>query len=142
MEEFAAGVFASLARSDERLKGVLYRWGLLLEDRRRSMAERLGVDYQRLQQFMTSSTWPDGEAGLRLAGRAVRAARPQMWAMDDTGFAKDGAASPGVVPAVLQYVGRDRQYQIGLSVHAVSDTAFCPMAWRLFPPEAWEGPRP
>ncbi|MFE9429127.1 hypothetical protein ACFYNO_39985 [Kitasatospora sp. NPDC006697] len=30
------------------------------------MAERLGVDHQRLQQFMTSSAWPvedDFEAG-------------------------------------------------------------------------------
>jgi SRSO17 transposase len=38
--------------------------GLLLDGRRKSMqpmAERLGVDLQGLQQFLSSSTWPVAE---------------------------------------------------------------------------------
>ncbi|MFF3007784.1 transposase [Kitasatospora sp. NPDC057940] len=65
LEEFAAEVFAPLARCDQRVKGWLYLRGLLLEGRRKSMqpmAERLGVDHQGLQQFMTSSTWPVEDA--------------------------------------------------------------------------------
>ncbi|MFB8062083.1 transposase, partial [Kitasatospora purpeofusca] len=53
LEEFAAEVFAPLARRDQRAKGGLYLRGLLLEGRRKSMqpvAERLGVDHQALQQ--------------------------------------------------------------------------------------------
>nr|WP_199523377.1 transposase [Kitasatospora sp. MBT66] len=94
-----------MARCDQRAKGGLYLRGLLLEGRRKlmqPMAERLGVDHQALQQFMTSSTWPVEDVRARLARRAVRAVRPEVWAVDDTGFPKDGKASPGVA---RQYSG-------------------------------------
>src|SRR3954451_15175704 len=55
LEEFAAEMFASLARRDQRDKGATYVRGLLLDGRRKSMqpmAERLGVDHQGLQQFV------------------------------------------------------------------------------------------
>ncbi|MFD7629507.1 transposase, partial [Streptomyces sp. NPDC059851] len=85
MEEFAGEVFAPLVRRDQRAKGSLYLRGLLLDGRRKSMqpmAERLGVDHQQLQQFMTSSTWPVEKVRARLAWRAVRAVRPQVWVVD------------------------------------------------------------
>jgi SRSO17 transposase len=47
-------------RSDQRVKGELYARGPLTDGARKSMqpiAERLGVDHQQLQQFLTSSTW-------------------------------------------------------------------------------------
>lgn len=99
LEEFAGDVFAPLVRADQRVKGGLYLRGLLLDGRRKSMqpmAGRLGVDHQQLQQFMTPSTWPvDTVRGLS-ARRAVAVVRPQVWVVDDTGFPKDGYASPGV----------------------------------------------
>src|SRR5205823_13055208 len=55
--EFTAGMLGGLARSDQRAAGELYVRGLLADGRRKSMqpmAERLGVDHQRLQQFITS----------------------------------------------------------------------------------------
>ncbi|MFE3995490.1 transposase [Streptomyces goshikiensis] len=58
----------------------MYLRGLLLEGRRKSMqpmAERIGVDHQQLQQFMTSSTWPVEGVRVRLAWRSVRVVRPQ-----------------------------------------------------------------
>src|SRR6516225_3862187 len=58
--EFAAGMLGGLARSDQRAAGELYVRGLLTDGRRKSMvpmAGRLGADHQRLQQFITSSTW-------------------------------------------------------------------------------------
>ncbi|KJY26534.1 transposase, partial [Streptomyces sp. NRRL S-495] len=124
-------------------KGGLYLRGLLLEGRRKSMqpmAERLGVDHQRLQQFMTSSTWPVEDVRARLARRAVRAVRPEVWAVDDTGFPKDGKASPGVARQYSGTLGKVGNCQIGVSVHALSDTASCPLSWRLFLPESWDGP--
>jgi SRSO17 transposase len=57
LEEFAAEMFAPLARRDQRDKSATYVRGLLLDGRRKSMqpmAERLGVDEQGLQQFITS----------------------------------------------------------------------------------------
>src|ERR687898_587936 len=99
LEEFAAEVFAPLARSDQRGKGRTYLRGLLLDGRRKSMqpmAERLGVDHQGLQQFVSSSTWAVEPVRQRLARRAVEEIAPDAWVVDDTGFPKDGTASPGV----------------------------------------------
>src|SRR3954451_16029919 len=112
LEEFAAEMFASLTRSDQRNKGATYLRGLLLDGRRKSMqpmAERLGVDHQGLQQFVSSSTWAVEPVRERLARRAVEGIAPDAWVVDDTGFVKDGTASPGVGPAVLGHAGQGRQ---------------------------------
>src|SRR3954465_3801678 len=98
LEEFAAEMFAPLARRDQRNKGATYVRGLLLEGRRKSMqprAERLGVDHQGLQQFVSSSTWAVEEVRERLARRAIEGIAAEAGGGDDTGFPKDGTASPG-----------------------------------------------
>ncbi|AIA01358.1 transposase [Streptomyces noursei] len=136
-------MFAPLVRRDQREKGSLYLRGLLLDGRRKSMqpmAERLGVDHQQLQQFVTSSTWPCDAVRARLAWRAVRVVRPQAWVVDDTGFPKDGTSSPGVARQYSGTLGKVGNCQIGVSVHAASDTASCPLSWRLFLPESWDTP--
>ncbi|WP_261993333.1 IS701 family transposase [Streptomyces sp. 3211.6] len=136
-------MFAPLVRRDWLEKGQLYLRGLLLDGRHKSMkpmAERLGVDHQRLQQFMTSSTWPVAGVRDRLAWRAVAGVRPEVWVVDDTGFPKDGTASPGVARQYSGTLGKVGNCQIGVSVHAASDTASCPLSWRLFLPQSWDGP--
>jgi SRSO17 transposase len=141
LAEFAAEVFAPLARSDQRDKGVTYLRGLLLDGRRKSMqpmAERLGVDHQGLQQFVSSSTWAVEPVRQRLARRAIEAIGPDAWVVDDTGFPKDGTASPGVARQYSGTLGKVANCQIGVSVCAVTDTASCPLDWRLFVPERWD----
>lgn len=136
-------MFAPLARADQRVKGGLYLRGLLLDGRRKSMqpmAGRLGVDHQQLQQFMTSSTWLVDAVRARLARRAVAVVRPQVWVVDDTGFPKDGKSSPGVARQYSGTLGKVGNCQIGVSVHAASDTASCPLSWRLFLPGSWDRP--
>jgi SRSO17 transposase len=57
---FTAGMLGGLPRRDQRAAGELYVRGLLTDGRRKSMqpmAERLGADHQRLQQFITSPAW-------------------------------------------------------------------------------------
>jgi SRSO17 transposase len=57
---FAVQMLGGLRRKDQRATGELYARGLLTDGRRKSMqpmAARLGVDHQRLQQFIPSSTW-------------------------------------------------------------------------------------
>ena len=137
-EEFAAEMFAPLARRDQRDKGATYVRGLLLDGRRKSMqpmAERLGVDEQGLQQFVSSSTWAVEPVRQRLARRAIEVIAPDAWVVDDTGFPKDGTASPGVARQYSGTLGKVGNCQIGVSVHAVTDTASCPLDWRLFLPE-------
>src|SRR3954449_10469575 len=141
LEEFAAEVFAPLSRSDQRVKGQTYLRGLLLDGRRKSMqpmAARLGVDHQGLQQFVSSSTWAVEPVRERLARRAVTVINPDAWVVDDTGFAKDGSASPGVARQYSGTLGKVANCQIGVSVHAVTDAASCPLNWRLFLPASWD----
>src|SRR3712207_2697539 len=141
LEEFAAEVFAPLSRSDQRVKGQTYLRGLLLDGRRKSMqpmAERLGVDHQGLQQFVSSSTWAVGPVRERLARRAIEVVAPDAWVVDDTGFPKDGTASAGVAQQYSGTLGKVANCQIGVSVSAVTDTASCPLDWRLFVPERWD----
>jgi SRSO17 transposase len=141
LEAFAADVFVPLARSDQRVKGETYVRGLLLDGRRKSMqpmAARLGVDHQGLQQFVTTSTWDTAAVRARLACRAVEFIDPVAWVFDDTGFPKDGTGSPGVARQYSGTLGKVANCQIGVSVHAVTDTASCPLDWRLFLPESWD----
>jgi SRSO17 transposase len=141
LEDFAADVFAPLARADQREKGELYLRGLLADGQRKSMqpmAERLGVDHQGLQQFVSSSTWDVTGVRARLARRAVEVISPQAWVLDDTGFPKDGAASPGVARQYSGTLGKVANCQIGVSVQAVTDAASSPLDWRLFLPKRWD----
>jgi SRSO17 transposase len=141
LEVFAADVFAPLTRSDQRVKGATYLRGLLLDGRRKSMqpmAARLGVDHQGLQQFVTTSTWDTMAVRARLAEQAVELIQPVAWVFDDTGFPKDGTGSPGVARQYSGTLGKVANCQIGVSVHAVTDTASCPLDWRLFLPESWD----
>jgi SRSO17 transposase len=144
LEEFAAEVFAGFARSDQRAIGGLYVRGLLLDGQRKSMqpmAERLGVDHQRLQQFMSASTWDFVEVRRRLAARIHDVVAPVAWVIDDTGFPKYGTSSPGVARQYSGTLGKVGNCQIGVSVHAVTDVASAALDWRLFIPESWDDAR-
>src|SRR3954466_15295972 len=141
LEAFAAEMFASLARRDQRDKGATYVRGLLLDGRRKSMqpmAERLGVDHQGLQQFVSSSTWAVEPVRERLARRAVAVIAPDAWVVDDTGFVKDGTASPGVARQYSGTLGKVGNCQVAVSICAVTDGASCPLNWRLFLPAGWD----
>ena len=140
LEEFAVEMFAPLARRDQRDKGATYVRGLLLDGRRKSMqpmAARLGVDEQGLQQFV-SSTWAVEPVRERLARRAIEVIAPDAWVVDDTGFVKDGTASPGVARQYCGTLGKVGNCQIGVSICAVTDFASCPLDWRLFLPLSWD----
>src|SRR5205085_8575523 len=126
LEEFAAEMFAPLARRDQRDKGATYVRGLLTDGRRKSMqpmAERLGVDHQRLQQFITSSTW-DYAAVRRNVARWFAGHQPvEALVVDDTGFGKDGNASPCVAREYSGTLGKVGNCQIGVSVQLVNERA-------------------
>jgi len=131
----------AVRRSDQRAKGQLYVRGLLTDGARKSMqpmAARLGVDHQGLQQFISSSTW-DYEAARRNVARwAVDAVDPAAYVVDDTGFPKDGTASPCVARQYSGTLGKTGNCQIGVSVQMVTDTASLAANWRLFCPASWD----
>src|SRR3954464_11629865 len=138
---FAAEMLGGLARSDQRAKGELYLRGLMLHGKRKSMqpmADRLGVDHQQLQQFVTSSTRVHVEVGGRMARGADEFSGPEAYVIDDTGFPKDGSDSPGVARMYSGTLGKVGNCQVGVSVHAVADWASAAIDWRLFLPESWD----
>ena len=138
---FAAEMLGGLARKDQRAAGELYVRGLLTDGRRKSMqpmAARLGTDHQRLQQFITSSTW-DYVAVRRNVARWFASSQPvEALVVDDTGFPKDGTASPCVARQYSGTLGKVANCQIGVSVHLACEHASCAADWRLFCPESWD----
>jgi SRSO17 transposase len=139
--DFTAEMLGGLARKDQRAAGELYVRGLLTDGQRKSMvpmAERLGIDHQRLQQFITSSTW-DYVAVRRNVARWFASAQPvDALVVDDTGFPKDGDASPCVARQYSGTLGKVANCQVGVSVHLVNERASCAADWRLFCPESWD----
>jgi SRSO17 transposase len=138
---FAADMLGGLPRKDQRAAGELYVRGLLADGRRKSMvpmAERLGVDHQRLQQFITSSTW-DYAGVRRSVARWFAFSQPvEALVVDDTGFPKDGSASPCVARQYSGTLGKTANCQVAVSVHLVNEGASCAADWRLFCPESWD----
>src|SRR2546423_556897 len=139
--DFTAEMLGGLPRKDQRAAGELYVRGLLADGQRKSMqpmAERLGVDHQRLQQFITSSTW-DYAAVRRNVARWFASSQPvEALVVDDTGFPKDGSASPCVARQYSGTLGKTANCQVGVSVHLVNEHASCAADWRLFCPESWD----
>jgi SRSO17 transposase len=138
---FAAEMLGDLPRKDQRATGELYARGLLTDGQRKSMqpmAARLGMDHQRLQQFITSSTW-DYAGVRRNVARDFAASQPvEALVVDDTGFPKDGPASPCVARQYSGTLGKTANCQVGVSVHLVNEHASCAADWRLFCPESWD----
>jgi SRSO17 transposase len=141
LDSFVGEVFSSLSRKDRVATAGVYMRGLMLDGKRKSMqpmGERLGVDHQRLQQFVTTSPWDVVPVRKTLSRKACDLIAPQAWALDDTGFAKDGDASPCVARQYSGTLGKVGNCQIAVSVHAVTDTASAPLNWRLFMPASWD----
>jgi SRSO17 transposase len=131
----------ALPRKDQRAKGESYLRGLLTDGQRKSMqpmAERLGVDHQGLQQFVTSSTWDHETVRANVARWGVEAIGPDAYVVDDTGFPKDGKASPLVARMYSGTLGKTANCQIGVSVQLVTDAASLAANWRLYCPTSWD----
>jgi SRSO17 transposase len=141
LADFAFEMLGGLPRKDQRMVGELYVRGLLTDGQRKSMqpmAARLGADHQRLQQFITSSTW-DYAAVRRNVARWFAAEQPaDALVVDDTGFPKGGDGSPCVARQYSGTLGKTGNCQVGVSVHLVNEHASCAADWRLFCPESWD----
>ncbi len=135
-------MFASLTRKGWQERASCYLTGLLGPGRRKSvqpMAARLGeANEQSLQHFLAAAPWDPVPVRARLAHRMGPVIDPAGWVVDDTSFPKDGKASPGVVNQYCGALGKNANCQVATTVHLASDSASCPINWRLFIPEAWD----
>ena len=94
--------------------------------------------FSRLQQFITSSTWDYAAVRRNVARWFAGRQLVEALVVDDTGFAKDGAAPPCVARQYSGTLGKVANCQIGVSVHLVSERASCAADWRLFCPDSWD----
>ena len=58
--------------------------------------------------------------------------------VDETGFPKDGNASPCVARQYSGTLGKTGSCQVAVSVHLVNEHASCAADWRLFCPQGWD----
>jgi SRSO17 transposase len=91
-----------------------------------------------LQKFVTSSTWDVTGVRRRVAALAVEVVAAQVWVVDDTGFPKDGKASPCVSRQYCGMQGKVANCQIAVSVHAATTAASAMLGCALFVPASWD----
>ena len=115
--------------------------GLLLPGERKSiepMAERLGVDSQKLQQFIADSLWDEPEVWRAIRREVVPVMEPlAAWIIDETGWLKQGKSSVGVAHQYCGAVGKQANCQVSVEVVVSDGEIAAPVAGRLYLPEKW-----
>jgi SRSO17 transposase len=138
---FLTPLVADLGRSERRAGATLYVEGLLLPGQRKSiepMAERLGVDSQRLQQFITDSPWEVQPVWDAIRREVVGSLEPLVaWIVDETGWLKQGLHSVGVAHQYCGAVGKSANCQVNVQVAVTDGQVTVPVGARLYLPERW-----
>jgi len=141
LPKFLSPLVQDLGRSERRVGATLYVEGLLMPGQRKSigpMAERLGVDSQKLQQFITDSPWEDSAIWKAVRPVAVDALEPlEAWIVDETGWLKQGAHSVGVAHQYCGAVGKSANCQVNVQVAITDGLVAVPVGARLYLPESW-----
>jgi SRSO17 transposase len=141
--EFLGTLAAGLGRRERRDGAALYVQGLLVPGERKSiepMAERLGVDSQKLQQLMADSPWDEQEVWRAIRRNVVPVLEPlAAWIIDETGWLKQGKKSVGVAHQYCGAVGKTANCQVSVEVVVSDGEIAAPVAGRLYLPEGWAG---
>ena len=143
--EFLEPLVSELGRSERREGAALYVQGLLLPGERKSiepMAERLGVDSQKLQQFVADSPWDEERVWRSIRRDVVPALEPlSAWIVDETGWLKQGDKSVGVSHQYCGAVGKQANCQVSVEVVVSNGEIAAPVAGRLYLPQKWADDR-
>ena len=144
--EFITPLTASLGRTERRLAATRYIAGLLIPGQRKSiqpMAERLGVNLQTLQQFVTDSPWSEEPLWSAIRGQVIPHLEPlEAWVVDETGWVKQGTHSVGVARQYCGAVGKQANCQVSVEVVVSDGWVAAPVGGRLYLPESWTEDRP
>jgi SRSO17 transposase len=139
--DFLEPLVAELGRNERREGATLYIQGLLMPGERKSiepMAERLGVDSQKLQQFIADSPWDAQQVWRAIRREVVPVMEPlSAWIIDETGWLKQGDKSVGVAHQYCGAVGKQANCQVSVEVVVSDGEIAAPVAGRLYVPEKW-----
>jgi SRSO17 transposase len=143
---FMVPLAAPLGRRERRVAATGYVQGLLMPGQRKSiepMAARLGVESQRLQQFLADSPWDEQDLWRVIRREVLPHVEPiEAWIVDETGWLKQGKHSVGVARQYCGAVGKRANCQVSVEL-AVSDGAVAaPVGGQLYLPQGWiDNPR-
>lgn len=140
-KKFMLPAVAVLGRCERQKSAAAYVQGLLMPGHRKSiepMAQRLGVDTQGLQHFMSSSPWCEKTVWSVIRGQIIPHFEPiQAWVVDETGWIKQGKHSVGVAPQYCGSVGKKANCQVSVEVVVTDGWIAAPIGGRLYLPEQW-----
>ncbi|UQW99972.1 transposase [Streptomyces sp. RerS4] len=140
--ELCSGLFASMPRTDQRVKAIHYVRGLLGAEGRKSIrniATLLGGDAaeQSLHHFISSSTWDWTPVRRALAQHIERMAPPQAYVVHPMIIPKAGETSVGVERRFVPELGQVINAQQAVGVWAAAEDWSSPLHWRLHLTSRW-----
>ena len=139
LPKFLSPLVQDLGRSERRVGATLYVEGLLMPGQRKSigpMAERLGVDSQKLQQFITDSPWEESGIWKAIRPLAADCLEPlEAWIVDETGWLKQGEHSVGVAHQYCGAAGKSANCQVNVQVAITDGLVAVPVGAQLYLPE-------
>jgi SRSO17 transposase len=141
LSQFLIPLVEVLGRSERRVAAARYVEGLLLPGQRKSiapMSERLGVDPQSLQQFVSDSPWAEGELWSAIRREVIPSLGPiESWVVDETGWLKQGGHSVGVSHQYCGSVGKQANCQVSVELVVSDGLVAAPVGGRLYLPQKW-----
>ena len=141
LAHFISGFAENMGRVERRLAATQYIEGLLLPGRRKyilSVAQRLRMDPQRLQQFLTDSPWDDQELWRVIRRTMIPALEPHgAWIIYERTWVKQGFHSVGVSQHEHAVNGKKANCQVSLELLVSDGLVAAPVASRLYLPKIW-----
>ena len=138
---FMEPLVGTLGRRERREGAALYVQGLLTPGERKSvepMATRLGVDMQKLQQFIANSPWDEQAVWRAIRQEVAPVLEPLVaWIVAETGWLKQGTKTVGVSHQYCGAVGKQAKCQVSVEVVVSDGDIAAPVAARLYLPESW-----
>lgn len=134
--EYSRRMLMSLPRRDQRERGELYISGLLSLTGRKSMRSIAsvvggGAAEQRLQHFISKSSWDWVPVRKALAADLDQALDPQVWVVKPMVVLKTGEHTVGVAESFVPQIGRVVNNQRSYGVWLANDMHSVPVNWRL-----------
>ena len=141
LPDFLSPVTRALGRAERRVAAARYVQGLLMPGQRKSvepMAQRLGVEPQGLQQFVSDSPWSDPAVWTVIRQQIIPHLEPiETWVVDETGALKQGRQSVGVSHQYCGSVGKQANCQVSVELVVSDGRIAAPVGGRLYLPDSW-----
>src|SRR5919199_3755779 len=143
LAQFLAQFRMHFKRRESQEASERYLTGLLNEHPNKNcdtMAEVVpGTSEQRLQGFLTSMAWDEMDLNRQrvVVMQALPTKGDGVLIFDDTGFAKQGQHSVGVVRQYSGTLGKVANCQVTVNCHYAERTLAWPVSTRLYLPKEW-----